>query len=437
MPLDRRAFVAGAAAAAAAPARLVAASPPGPDEGAERSIASFAAPARGDGSDATEAVQAAMDWASARGGRAVITFPPGGFRLSRPFPLTASNLVLRGAGKDVTVIIPTFGGCPFPLGAPGGKPVEGARVTDMSFASDFKDGRGWAFEFGSSTRSGYERVRAYSFFGLVRFGTPDLPLENPGLGRLVDCEGGCTGGDGIVMYAGASLVTEGVCLFDGRRGTGGRGLAILGPMDGLFLSKDTVIKDFDTSVKIVHTRGSVANIELGCNFTTPLDAFIDIDLSGTASLNNLLVAGARFFDRQSDGHADFLKVGNAGSQPIHSITVQDVEIRNLRRRVAVLNAVVDNLSLRNVDSLWGGAEANNAWDAIDGGGLAHGRVHIEACNFNGDAKRGVFHRYGLSNLHAVRAMDLNGIDVGDAASGPVHNLGPLNADRHAQGIVGM
>ena len=111
---------------------------------AVRELTSFG-PAPGDGGDVTATAEAAWAWAMGQGGSAMIRWPAGNFRLSRPLPLAAPWFELQGVA-GLTNIIPAFEGCPFPVGGDGGQLVESAGVRAMNFVAGVEQRSGAAFQ---------------------------------------------------------------------------------------------------------------------------------------------------------------------------------------------------------------------------------------------------------------------------------------------------
>jgi hypothetical protein len=346
-------------------------------------------PIPGDGSDVTAAVKSAVQWARERidnGGFVKFIWPGGGFRLTEPVPLNVPNLHHEGQGKDLTTIISTFGGCPLPLGAHDGAPVDNVSVRRMSFAVDTTHNPppGYGLEIDAASRAIYDDIRLYSFAHLGRIGRADLALNTPAGVALHDVEGGAQGGRGVDIYSASGVLIAGQTTIDSVGGT--TGLSILGGADGVIVERTVTLDNFSIPVRIAPpppaagTSTSIASIELYCSLTNAAEAFIDIDLPAHTYLNMLLAKGVRAYGNRSVPK-NFIRASGLGS--IGRLALHDIEADGLRRTFGDVNIVCESLSVLNTLSRWGAQDGDALFDAWDLHGLAHGEVVFANNSFKG------------------------------------------------------
>ena len=391
--------------------------------------------AAGDGADATSAFQAAMAAAPRRGGHS-IEIPCGAYRLSATISDAASYTTWRGEGA-CTVLLPTFVGPVFAIGDDGAGTAEEITVRDLVIAAAVAQTSGHMLAVKAGARLAYRNIQLIGCYSGVVIGDAGYALNLPGQTTLEGLRGGCRK-DGVDIPGGASGTSIlGAVTLGGVHGQGGRGVSITGPADGVYIDPAYVIADFDAGVYIGHSAGSAANIEIDANITTPEVAFVELDLTGSASVNNLIIAGGRWYDRTTDGDADGLLVRNAGTGPISSITITGLVARDIRRNLFDLQAPVAELEATDIAALDISAKAPGVYSGFAFGGQAHGHVVIANVRIGGGRSGSSRPAYGLRDGQNIARMAISNVDASDAAVAPFASMGPLGTYRKMSNLVGM
>jgi hypothetical protein len=172
---------------------------------------------------------------------------------------------------------------------------------------------------------------------------------------------------GVMAWGGAALF-EAACQwnFVGTPLTGGAGLRVVGPMDGILIDGTTTFEECDFGIQASPFSGSLANLKLvSACFDRPRMAAVRLETNSSSVING--VRASEDVDIWADG-------GNADGFLIYATnpgSIQDVRIsanaRNLRGRFASMSGVSLNarfVAPASIDGLAG-------YPMIDAGGGSH------------------------------------------------------------------
>jgi hypothetical protein len=363
------------------------------------------------------------------GGSVHVHFPPGGFSVSAASAIEQPYTVYVGHG---TTILPTMDACPLPVGynADTARVVSSGVVGfEFAYAGSVASSAGYALEFRGGSRCFYQGIRHFSFAHFCKYGAATLPLNQPAIGLVRDCQGGVLY-NGVVTISGSSLTIDGHTIIGGVSGNSGRGFDIgssdSGAHDGLYVMPGVTFSDFDRAVYIHPTSGSAASLEFYNSFTNFKTYGIDIALSGTGTLHHLMLNGTRFFGTSGTGSEDLLHYTNTGTGEFLEFMMWNVEAEEISERLIYCDAsggstpIIKRWNVANVKAYALGAKTNNTYDAIDFGSVAHPSVMMSNLTLLGGATNKP--RYGLVNGNAITHAAITGVDASDAGTGVYNNM---------------
>lgn len=397
----------------------------------------------GDGSDATTAILSCRAYAASRSQK--YFYDNGGsYRISQTLSLNVTGLQFIGAGIRKTVLIPTHTGPAFTFGQSGSDGVEDATVMSCSVAYDVS----WsppapgviqpAVRILRQTDGLLRDVEFYTCYDGIHYGSTSFPSSTPGSFQFENISVGCQR-HGFVADGGAGIGMLGTVGFNGVPGNSGVAIYIRGDLDGFFPTANVHFEGFDTGCLIANAAGSVANINLDCNIGPCTGNMVEIHPTGTGAVQLIRVRGnfAATVGTPNAGNGVFIQ--NGGSGLLRSIFIDGAEFSDVGKEIVKVasGTVVKKLTIQGVESVRGGAMANNTYAAIDLGGGAHVDVVITGGLFAGDSEAGVYHAYGLTNSQSVVRLVVNGTDFSDAVSGVVNTPGIRSKLRKFANLPGL